>query len=210
MSSRAIVVVYQDTGDHVWMHERCRASVEQYATQVGADLITRRIHGKARFLDKYSLAHEVQRSGYKRMLQLDSDIFIRTDEDIFETYADAAFTARRTKRGDQREIWDGTCPEYGFNSGVMVTRPEILVAFDWFVRAFCTEMNQNDENILNPFLNFAKVTPTLLADRFNQWTHPNNTAITPECHGFFHFACSHANKQERWHWFARQILKETP
>ncbi len=209
MSNRAIAVVYQDSGHHVWMYDRCRASVEQYASHVGADLITRRIHGEARFLDKYCLVHELLRSGYNRMMQLDADVFIRTDEDIFEAYPDAVYAARKAKQGSRWEVWDGTFPDFSYNSGVVVTNPAVLVAFDHFARAFCGDTRQNDENIINPFLKFAKVTPTLLADRFNQWTHPKNAAIKPESRGFFHFACSRESKYERWQWFAREILKES-
>jgi hypothetical protein len=210
MNSRAIAVVYQDNGHHAWIYDRCRESIEQYASHVKADLITRRIHGEARFLDKYSLAHELYRSGYDRMLQLDADVFIRTEEDIFDAYPDAAYAAHLTKQGSRWEVWDGTFPDFSYNSGVVVTSPKLMVAFDCFVRAFCVDDRQNDENIINPFLNFAKVTPTLLADRFNTWTHPQNTAIKPESRGFFHFANALDNKYQRWEWFAREILKETP
>ncbi len=204
MTRRAITICYNDQRDAAWLFERCYDSIERYAKRTGSDLLIKRIHGDMHYLDKYAMVKTAQMQGYDRILQLDADIYIHTDEDIFEVAGDARFAARRTERTDGDKAWFGGFKEdWTWNAGVLVSEPAILANFFDFAdphRAACW----GDEVILVPYLQYAQIDVLDLPRRFNLWANWTNPALRGDDKGFFHF--SGPNKQRRWNWFEKKYL----
>ena len=206
MNKRAITIAYNDDRNSAWMFERCRPSVERYAALVKADLLVKRFNGPIHYLDKYAMIDQARRDGYRQALQLDADVFIHTDEDIFDTIGEvkiAAKTAPRMK-ADQLTWFAGYREPWTYNAGVILACPRLLSAFLLFANEHREQVIHGDESILVPYLKFSGTPVTPMPRRFNLWANWTNPSLDGEERGFFHF--SGAEKRKRFRWFQRQYL----
>ena len=206
-TKHAILVSYDSARELEQIFERCRPSVERYADVVGADLLIKKSQKVQHCFGKYELVLEAVRAGYEKVLQLDADIYIHTDQDIFAETADSVFAARSTDRVPPDELWYGDWREdWTWNGGVLVAQPSILEAYIKFA-SFHQGKYWSDEATLIPYLEFAKVKVYSLPGFFNEWVSPTNGALHAEWRGFAHF--SGDQKLDRWQWFESRYLCES-